>query len=137
MEQRTCGECIHEFACQLWHRGTLHNTDASGCGIYTTVKESAAYLIGKMDGEKGVAQVKWERDMAMKQLESYGVGFCENAEVKKVVRAEWVTRPNGIVDCSNCGCLAMYDSDFKVYVLYPYCPNCGAKMEGKHERSDD
>ena len=65
--QRTCEDCIHEYACNMWNIGTLHNTDASGCGIYTTVKDSAAYLIGKMDGEKGVAQVKWERDKAIEQ----------------------------------------------------------------------
>ena len=49
VEQRTCGECIHEFACQLWHRGTLHDTDASNCTVYTTVRDSAAYFLGKME----------------------------------------------------------------------------------------
>lgn len=51
-QRRTCGECIHEFACGMWNRGNFHNTDATNCANYETVQMSAAYLIGKMDGER-------------------------------------------------------------------------------------
>lgn len=53
---RTCGECIHEYACAMWNVGNLHNTDATNCTNYESVRMSAAYLIGKLDGEKGVIQ---------------------------------------------------------------------------------
>lgn len=49
---RTCGECIHEFACGMWTLGTLRNTDATNCTNYETVRDSAAYLIGKMEAQK-------------------------------------------------------------------------------------
>ena len=48
--KKTCGECIHEYACAMWNVGSLQNTDATHCTNYETVKDSAAYLIGKMDG---------------------------------------------------------------------------------------
>lgn len=50
---KTCGECIHEYACAMWNVGNLHNTDATHCTNYETVKMSAAYLIGKLDGQRG------------------------------------------------------------------------------------
>ena len=38
--------------------------------------------------QKAYEQVKWERDTAIEQLKSYGVGFCENADVVKVIRCK-------------------------------------------------
>ena len=49
---KTCADCIHEYACQMWNIGYMHNTDAENCTEYTRVKDSASYLIGKMDGRK-------------------------------------------------------------------------------------
>lgn len=49
---RTCADCIHEYACQTWNIGTLHNADASSCVNYETVKDSTAYYIGYQDGRK-------------------------------------------------------------------------------------
>lgn len=50
---KSCGECIHEFACRMWTDGRyISDSSASRCTNYTTVKDSAAYLIGKMDGER-------------------------------------------------------------------------------------
>lgn len=34
-------------------------------------------------------QIKWERDVAIDQLKSYGVSLGEKADVKKVVHGEW------------------------------------------------
>lgn len=49
---RKCSECIHEWACQTWTHGTIHDTDATNCAIYETVKDSTAYFIGFREGEK-------------------------------------------------------------------------------------
>ena len=49
---RTCGECSHEFACAMWNVGNLRNTDATNCTNYETVRDSAAYFIGFMEGKK-------------------------------------------------------------------------------------
>lgn len=49
---KTCADCIHEYACAMWNIGTIHNTDASHCTEYTTVQDSAAYLIGRLDERK-------------------------------------------------------------------------------------
>lgn len=48
----TCADCIHEYACQMWTCGTIHNTDAQHCTNYETVKDSTPYFIGLQDGRK-------------------------------------------------------------------------------------
>ena len=49
---KKCADCIHQFACQMWNIGYIHEMDATSCKNYETVKDSAAYLIGKLDGKK-------------------------------------------------------------------------------------
>ena len=39
-----------------------------------------------------------------------------------VVHGRWKRRGRNLGDCSECGEVVM--------VRYPYCPNCGAKMDG-------
>lgn len=56
-KERTCADCIHEYACQMWNVGTLHFTDASPCANYEVLKDSAAYYIGYQDGRKENAHV--------------------------------------------------------------------------------
>ena len=46
---KTCADCIHEFACSMWNIGYIHEMDATNCVNYETVKDSASYLIGRMD----------------------------------------------------------------------------------------
>lgn len=51
---KTCADCIHEYACQAWNVGHIHDMDAAHCVNHETVKESTAYFIGVMDGKKSV-----------------------------------------------------------------------------------
>ena len=59
-------------------------------------------------------------------------------ELKEVVRGEWI-KQNYIdepVICSNCKCCPaeLQVTDGFLDEKYPYCPYCGAKMEGEcHE----
>ncbi len=81
-------------------------------------------------------QCKWERDTAIEQLKSYGVGFCENKELAEVKHGYWKPTKipayfGGVIyECSLCGAK---DGDH-TKVLGRYCWRCGAKMDG--ERSD-
>lgn len=45
----TCGECIHEYACAMWNTGTITRASAEHCTEYTTCRESAAYLVGRLE----------------------------------------------------------------------------------------
>ena len=49
---RKCADCIHEWACQTWTHGTIHETDATNCAMYETVKGSTAYYLGLKDGQE-------------------------------------------------------------------------------------
>lgn len=71
-------------------------------------------------------QVQWERDVAINQLNSYGVQLGEKAELQRVKHGKWNGRYNS--HCSNCGCFCTlaYIND------YPnFCSNCGARMDGE------
>lgn len=73
-------------------------------------------------------QIKWERDVALDQLESYGIGLGEKAEMERVVYGDWITKyhrdgfPDPYGECSICG-FAQSISD-----RLPRCPNCGMKI---------
>ena len=51
------------------------------------------------------------------------------ADVAPVVHGEWLHK-NGEMYCSVCGSEALMD---EVYYKSPYCPDCGAKMDGGNE----
>ena len=50
--KKTCADCVHEWVCHAWMLGTNHNTDAQGCAMHETVRESAAYFIGFEEGKE-------------------------------------------------------------------------------------
>lgn len=57
------------------------------------------------------------------------------ADVAPVVHSEWITI-DGISRCSECGYIPAYDSAIDDLFYSPFCPNCGAKMDGgmKHDK---
>lgn len=50
-QYKQCSECIHEWVCQSWAHGTIHNTDATSCVMYETIKGSTAYWLGLREGQ--------------------------------------------------------------------------------------
>lgn len=52
-----------------------------------------------------------------------------------VVHGEWITIDD-ISRCSECGYIPAYDSAVDDLFYSPFCPNCGAKMDGgmKHDK---
>lgn len=80
-------------------------------------------------------QIRWERDVAVEQLNEIGCQFGQKMdEVKKkleVVHAKWI---DGC--CSNCGAYIPTDSlwDYISERECNFCYECGADMRGeKHE----
>ena len=77
-------------------------------------------------------QYKWERDIAIAQLEELGIGFGQKKPDIQVVRhGHWKCEPltDRLVnsfECTTCGFLGFGNRVDK----YNYCPNCGAKMDG-------
>ena len=51
------------------------------------------------------------------------------ADVAPVRRGKWVHTFGGYVNCSECNATPLLDGE-REYVETPYCPNCGAKMDG-------
>lgn len=72
-------------------------------------------------------QIKWERDVAVNQLHSYGIEFGEKVDVKKVEHGKWNVEKGfyGLEGyrCSECG------KEVDVWKEYVYCPHCGAKND--------
>lgn len=50
--------------------------------------------------------------------------------VDPVKRGEWIEDDNLETVCSCCKSTAYLDNYNSGYVLFDYCPNCGAKMDG-------
>ena len=107
-------------------------------------KEPAADVISKGLYE----QIKWERDVALAQLEEYGVSLGEKADVVKVRHGRWVfgkdlaycwgqiLKNKYHLYCSECLEQAFNrseDNDPDFDIDTPYCPNCGAKMDKEEE----
>lgn len=69
-------------------------------------------------------QVKWERDIAIGQLESIGKSLGEKMDnIEPVRNGHWISYPEcGATKCSQCG----WDTEEAWHSNY--CPNCGAKM---------
>ena len=70
-----------------------------------------------------LAQVMWERDVAMGQLEEHAIPFGCKADVQAVVHGEWKEYGLRNPQCSIC-------KKFN-YETSRFCPNCGARMDGK------
>ena len=54
----TCSDCIHEWACQAWNSGVIHNMDATMCAPRETLKDSNAYFLGRREAEKEMEKYK-------------------------------------------------------------------------------
>ena len=132
-KQFVCGHCnevCSEEPCE-----------SSDCDWTTFIdKEPAADVISKGLYE----QIKWERDVALAQLEEYGVSLGEKADVVKVRHGRWVfgkdlaccwgqiLKNKYHLYCSECLEQAFNrseDNDPDFDIDTPYCPNCGAKMD--------
>ena len=107
-------------------------------------KDPAADVVSKGLYE----QIKWERDVALAQLEEYGVSLGEKADVVKVRHEQWrfgKDLPNSFgsinknkyhLYCSECRNQAFNkstDNDCDFDMDTPFCPWCGAKMDKKEE----
>lgn len=58
------------------------------------------------------------------------IDCLSGADVAPVRHGEWIHK-NGEMYCSVCGGEALMD---EVYYESPYCPDCGAKMDGGNKR---
>lgn len=77
-------------------------------------------------------QILWERDVAIKQLQSYGIVLGEKTDAKKVNHGHWIYKGvrAGLAsfDCSECSKHVVFDH-FTKECTYEYCPHCGAQMD--------
>lgn len=114
---KTCADCIHEYACQAWNVGTIHNMDASTCHNRETVKESGAYFIGLSDARRAILALP-------------------AADVAPVRHGQWIMR-GGLFRCSECDGKARWKKSGGTggwsceceQDKSPFCPHCGAKMD--------
>lgn len=66
-------------------------------------------------------QIQYERDLALQTLEEHGIGLGQKAKHGKWACLE---QEIGLYACSLC--------DYRILrVKSTYCPNCGAKIDGK------
>lgn len=93
------------------------------------MKEQNKKTLPDMVPTEAYQQVRWERDTAIKQLESYGVSLGEVADLKRNVKAHWIIgSTSDPFTCSNCGGHSLLNYEV-MYHNSEFCPHCGAEME--------
>jgi hypothetical protein len=65
----------------------------------------------------------------------YDIANAPTIDAQPVVHAYWKRNDDFLFTCSNCGRLPLLNGA-EDDELSPYCPHCGAKMDGKEERHD-
>ena len=66
----------------------------------------------------------WDGDMLPGDYDDY-LREIPPADVEEVVHARWIEDEYAYATCSHCGYEAEYPEE-----KTPYCPQCGARMEG-------
>lgn len=127
---------------EMIKNGTIHNylevvVDDYSVEDYGDIGEYEYELVEEQE-DKAVPiavhrQVQWERDVAIDQLHSYGVEFGEKAELQKVRHGHWVMS-KGYVDDKIAFAYSCSECEKPAYENYKFCPECGAKMDGRVER---
>lgn len=79
--------------------------------------------------DKSALTNKLKSSGAIGDFALYILGNFPTADVAPVVHAKWITI-DGISRCSECGYIPAYDSAIDDLFYSPFCPNCGAKMDG-------
>lgn len=78
-------------------------------------------------------QILWERNIAMEQLEEYGIGFASKkkneVEAKPVAHGKNLSTDNPTrFECSVCGC-EDWDTTTCDVDVYKFCPKCGVPID--------
>ena len=131
--------CVNENSSKEYYRGeTLMNYEVAD--LIEDCIDNAPTVDAVYRGVHD--QVRWERDIAIGQLESYGISLGEKADVAKVVHGRWEDEHGGKYAnpryrCSVCKAKALYkferdllDNWKEVQALTPICPYCMAKLDG-------
>lgn len=79
--------------------------------------------------DKSALTNKLKSSGAIGDFALYILGDFPTADVAPVVHGEWITIDD-TSRCSECGYIPAYDSTIDDLFYSPYCPNCGAKMDG-------
>lgn len=113
--------------------------------FYKSVSEDfdkgVKYILEKIDAlptadvveAKAIEQLKWERDAAIEQLQSYGVGFGEDKELAEVKHGKWRLETDDEMPDPMFKLVVCYTCNKTANNTYNYCPNCGTKMYSKKE----
>ena len=118
-----------EDACAEVDKGDLLVGNNAEWAKEIICRTPAADVVGKSVYE----QIKWERDIAMEQLQDAGIPFGGKADVVVARHGEWIeasSKPYAACGkkCSLCGARIRY-SEFG-HGNHNYCHKCGAKMDG-------
>jgi len=125
LEQEPCDDCISRKAVLDIAKASKSNWIDNSV-LFKRVNELPP-VTPKPKTECSCDQIKWERDTAVAQLKELGYGLGEKPKMGhwkyyRNNKGDWVN------ECSACGL------DAGVGYPYPFCPNCGAKMESEDKQ---
>ena len=74
-------------------------------------------------------QVKWGATDLMDAFDD-ALQDAQTVDAVEVVHGRWVNNKDDYPECDKCGYMPQYDHMIDDIWYSPYCPNCGAKMDG-------
>jgi hypothetical protein len=84
-------------------------------------------------------QIKWERDMAIAQLNELGYGLGEKPRTGHWIEIAQYSDGKHKIECSECKGLIFsrgHANSFVVKNEYKFCPHCGVRMVEPQKRND-
>jgi hypothetical protein len=61
---------------------------------------------------------------------AHQIDIAPTVDAVEVVHGRWQNNANDYPECDKCGYMPQYDPMIDDIWYSPYCPNCGAKMDG-------
>ncbi|CDA90579.1 unknown [Firmicutes bacterium CAG:238] len=106
----TCSDCIHEWACQAWNIGVIHNMDATMCAPRETLKDSNAYFLGRREAEKELEKYKKAVELMAEYIVTLGgVDYHLCDEIPKEIHLKHQPKNDGNYENEPCQkCVAEY-----------------------------
>lgn len=105
--------------------------------ILDAISEQRIFYLHERDGETDMEKLYllWGSDNALTTMEDI-MSDIPAADVAPVRHGRWENNKDEYPECTNCRYMPAYDSALDDIYYSPYCPNCGAKMDGGEKENE-
>lgn len=126
-------EKLEKEGYELIHIVARHDDGEELCWTEVEYIKPTEYPTADVVARSIIDQIRWERDLALSQLEQIGKGLGSKMDdVEEVKHGRWIwmgETGDSRFMCSRCKGKENVPTCNGEPTIWEYCPNCGAKME--------